>query len=194
MIVFQLLKPAPVSAWKPLNFVSYTSGEETKICQTTKKIPGACEHSGSNWTGDRGGVQTPSMVNIGASVSVQLHQEKQRERMPSINSKILILDGLSSSSLKCKIRAHFQAAANCKSNSEVFCRNCNCGWASLLFSICHFHFDRKIYHKALIFNLFLLPNVYYHVCHFDLSFLGENFIFNGYLVKEIKSTLRVYFT
>lgn len=25
--------------------------------------------------------------------------------------------------------------------------------------------------KALIFNLFLLPNVYYHVPHFDLSIL-----------------------
>lgn len=72
-------------------------------------------------------MQTHNRVNIVASVSVKLHQEEQRERMPSINIKILILDGLSSSSLKGKITAHFQAATNCKSNSEVFCWNCNCG-------------------------------------------------------------------
>lgn len=72
-------------------------------------------------------MQTHNMVNISVSVSVVLHQEKQHERMPSISIKILILDGLSRSSLKCKITAHFQAAPNCKSNSEVFCWNCNCG-------------------------------------------------------------------
>lgn len=132
------------------------------------------------------------MLNNIALVSMKPHWEKQCERMPLINIKILILDGLSGSGFKCKMMAHFQDAANCKSNSEMFC--CNCGWASLLFSICHFRFDRKIYHKALIFNLFLLPNVYYHVLHLDLSVLWENFHFNGYSVKEIKSTLRVYFT
>lgn len=72
-------------------------------------------------------MQTHNMENIIASISVKLHQEKQHERMSSINIKILILDGLSSGSLKCKITAHFQAATNCKSNSEVFCWNCNCG-------------------------------------------------------------------
>lgn len=122
------------------------------------------------------------------------HREKQRERMPLINIRILILDGLSSSGFKCKMMAHFQDATNCKSNSEILIHSYSSYRTPLLFSICHFHFDRKIYHEALIFNLFLLPNVYYHDPHFDLSILRENFHFNGYLVKEIKSTLRVYFT
>jgi len=69
--------------------------------------------------------------------------------MPLINIKTLILDGLSGSSFKCKMMAHFQDATNCKSKSEMFCWNRSCGWASLLFSICYFLFDRKIYHKAL---------------------------------------------
>lgn len=63
-------------------------------------------------------MQPHNTVNIVASVSVKPHQEKQREGMTSINIKILILDGLSSSSLKCKIMAHFQAATSCKSNPE----------------------------------------------------------------------------
>lgn len=176
--------PILMSRWGYWNFLNH-------------QVPAAYEHGGSNWTGHGGGVQpkhTSFILNNIAQVSVKSHWKKQHERVLLINFKILILDRLSGSSFKCKMMTHFQDATNCKSNSEMFCWNSNCGWASLLFSICHFHFDRKIYHIALIFNLFLLPSVYYLVPHFDLSILWENFHFNGYSVREIKSTLRVYFT